>query len=131
MSAVTLGLPRAAEALHARPRHEPCFDDVAVDLHSRGKVIRADTPPRGCERAEGRDVLWMLWREGAPAVRAELVGMIDAVELEMFSGGRFRRRWRFLRDVAARRYADRVKARLVARGFRDRRGPARTAAWLD
>jgi hypothetical protein len=54
---------------------------------------------------------------------------MDAVELEMFSGGRFRRRWRFLRDVAARRYAERVRARLFARGFRDRRGDARTGAW--
>jgi hypothetical protein len=102
-----------------------------VDQHSRGKVIRANTPPRGDGRAEGREVLWLLSREGTPHFRAELVGLIDAVELEMFSDGRFRRRWRFLRDVAARRYADRVKARLVARGFRDRRGPARTRAWLD
>jgi len=72
----------------------------------------------------------MLTRPGAPPPRAELVAHIDAVELEMFSGGRFRRRWRFLRDGAARRYAERVKARLVARGFRERRGPGRTGAWL-
>ena len=68
---------------------------------------------------------------GAAPVRAELIGLIDGVELEMFSGGRFRRRWRFLRDVAARRYANRVKARLAARGFVDRRGPARTGAWPE
>ena len=71
----------------------------------------------------------MLSRPGAAAVRAELVGLIDGVELETFSGGRFRRRWRFLRDVAARRYAERVKARLLARGFQDRRGEGRTGAW--
>jgi hypothetical protein len=59
------------------------------------------------------------------------VAHIDAVELEMFSDGRFRRRWRFLRDTAARHYADRVKARLVARGFRERRGSDRTTAWPD
>ena len=74
-------------------------------------------------------MLWLLSRDGAPAVRAELVGLIDGVELELFSGGRFRRRWRFLRDVAARRYADRLKTRLAGRGFRDRRGDARTMAW--
>ena len=96
-----------------------------------GKVVRADTPPRGRDRAEEREVLWMLSREGSGPLRADLVALIDAVELEMFSGGRFRRRWRFLRDVAARRYADRVKSRLLARGFQDRRGPARTAAWLE
>jgi hypothetical protein len=73
----------------------------------------------------------MLTQTDSPAIRAELVGLIDAVELEMFSGGRFRRRWRFLRDMAARRYADRVKDRLTARGFRDRRGGGRTTAWLN
>jgi hypothetical protein len=97
----------------------------------KGRVIRADTPPRHNGHPEAREVLWMLSREGAVSPRAELVGLIDGVELEMFSGGRFRRRWRFLRDVAARRYADRVKARLVARGYRDRRGPTRTGAWLE
>jgi hypothetical protein len=71
----------------------------------------------------------MLTREGAPPARAELVAHVDAVELEMFSGGAFRRRWRFLRDVAARRYAERVKARMVGRGFRDRRSEGRTGAW--
>lgn len=73
----------------------------------------------------------MLSRERSGPLRAELVGMMDAVELEMFSAGRFRRRWRFLRDVAARRYADRVKSRLMARGFQDRRHPGRTSTWLD
>ena len=72
----------------------------------------------------------MLSRADAPPVRAELVALIDGVELEMFSDGRFRRRWRFLRDAAARQYAARVRARLTARGFEDRRGAGRTRAWL-
>ena len=71
----------------------------------------------------------MLSRDAAAPIRAELVALIDGVELEMFSGGRFRRRWRFLRDAAARHYAGRVKARLLARGFQDRRGDKRTTAW--
>lgn len=95
----------------------------------RGKVIRADTPPRHDAEPEAREVLWMLSREGATPVRAELVALIDGVELEMFSGVRFRRRWRFIRDVAARRYAERVRRRLAARGFEDRRRPSRTTAW--
>jgi hypothetical protein len=95
----------------------------------KGRVIRADTPPRHGGDPEAREVLWMMSREGVAPPRAELVGLIDGVELEMFSGDRFRRRWRFLRDVAARRYADRVKARLRARGFQDRRGDGRTGAW--
>jgi hypothetical protein len=73
----------------------------------------------------------MLSREGGAPARAELVGLIDGVELEMFSGDRFRRRWRFIRDAAARRYADRVKARLLTRGHHDRRGPTRTGAWPE
>jgi hypothetical protein len=73
----------------------------------------------------------MMHRDDANPARAELVALMDGVELEMFSGGRFRRRWRFLRDVAARRYAERVKARLSARGFQDRRSPARTTTWPD
>lgn len=73
----------------------------------------------------------MLSREGAAQPRAELVSLTDAVELEMFSGRRFRRRWRFLRDVAARRYAERVRIRLLARGYRERRGPERTTFWLE
>ncbi len=72
----------------------------------------------------------MLTRHAAPPIRAELVAHIDAVELELFSGGVFRRRWRFLRDVAARRYAERLRRRLATRGFRDRRGDERTVAWL-
>ena len=87
------------------------------------------TPPRHDAEPEGREVLWLMSRQGATPARADLVGLIDAVELEMFSGGRFRRRWRFLRDVAARRYAERVKTRLYARGFRDCRGSGRTGAW--
>jgi hypothetical protein len=95
-----------------------------------GRVIRADTPPRYDAAPEGREVLWMLSRPLSAPARAELVALMDGVELEMFSGGRFRRRWRFLRDVAARRYARRVRSRLAARGFTDRRGQGRTSAWL-
>ena len=76
-------------------------------------------------------MLWMLSRDGAPSMRAELVGFMDAVELETFSGGTFRRRWRFLRDTTARYYADRLKRRLLARGFVDRRGNGRPGYWPD
>jgi hypothetical protein len=98
---------------------------------NRGRVIRANTPPRRNGHPEARQVLWMLWRNDSAPLRAEIVGLTDAVELEMFSGGRFRRRWRFLRDVAARRYADHVKARLMRRGFDDRRRPGRTHVWPE
>ena len=72
----------------------------------------------------------MLSRGGAARPRAELIAYIDAVELETFSGGVFRRRWRFLRDATARQYAERVKRRMLGRGFVDRRGDGRTGVWL-
>ena len=100
-----------------------------MNSSSGGKVIRASTPPRGVDEPDGREVLWMMSRPSSNPARAELIALTDAFELEMFSAGRFRRRWRFLRDVAARRYAERVKTRLIARGFCDRRGDARTSAW--
>ena len=74
-------------------------------------------------------MLWMLSGDRGRTIRVELVAFIDAVELETFSGGTFKRRWRFLRDATARHYADRLKRRLLARGFVDRRGDARTGAW--
>jgi hypothetical protein len=114
------------------PRHSACFRlSVGPPEKTRGRVIRADTPPRHPTDPEGREVLWMLLREGAAPARAELVGLIDGVELEMFSGARFRRRWRFLRDVVARTYAERVRARLLARGFNDRRARERPSIWVE
>jgi len=72
----------------------------------------------------------MLSRDAATPVRAELVGLIDGVELELFSGAQFRRRWRFIRDATARQYAERVKSRLLTRGFRDRRTGGRPSVWI-
>jgi hypothetical protein len=51
------------------------------------------------------------------------------VEVELFRGETFRRRWRFLTDSAARRYAARLRARLERRAFRERRAPQRTTVW--
>jgi hypothetical protein len=67
-------------------------------------------------------VLWILHRaDNTLILRSELVGFTDAVELELFGDSFLRRRWRFLRDVEARRYADRLRGRLIARGFEQRR----------
>ena len=101
-----------------------------MNLPSReGRVVRASTPPRHGGETEEREVLWMLSRRGSPSVRADLVAFTDAIELETFTDGTFRRRWRFLRDTTARQYADRLKRRLLSRGFVDRRGDKRTTAW--
>ena len=86
----------------------------------RGHVIRSPTPPRGPIELDARETLWMLARSpGQPIVRADLVALADAVELETFEGGQLRRCLRFLRDTGARRYAERLGERLRARGFTD------------
>jgi hypothetical protein len=106
-----------------------CRELVNSSGSGHGRVIRADTPPRRGIEPDGREVLWLLSRQGAVPIRAELVSFFDAVELEVFGGGTLRRRWRFIRDTAARNYADRLKRRLLTRKFVDRRGGDRTIAW--
>jgi hypothetical protein len=72
----------------------------------------------------------MMFRQGAPAYRADLVAYADAVELELYSEGRLRRQLRFLRDAGARAYAERICEALGRRGFIDRRSPSRPDSWL-
>jgi hypothetical protein len=60
-----------------------------------------------------------------------LIGLTDGVEIELFRGGTFRRRWRFLTDASARGYATRLRARLERRSFRERRTALRTSVWLE
>jgi len=95
------------------------------------RVIRAPTPPRGRDsQPDARQTLWELRNgEGAP-IRAELIGLTDGVEIELFRGDEFRRRWRFLTDAAARGYAARLRARLERRSFRERRNPQRPSIWI-
>ena len=50
-------------------------------------------------------------------VNVVLVALTDGVELEVWADGTLRRRSRFLRDTEARKYSDRLAARLTRRGF--------------
>lgn len=98
-----------------------------MDRNDRGRVIRAQTPPRGPIDTEAREALWTLSPpSGEPIIRADLVALADAAELETFCSGTFRRRRRYLRDAGARRYAERLRARLLARGFSEPPGPLHT-----
>jgi hypothetical protein len=45
------------------------------------------------------------------------VALSDGVELEVWADGSLRRRARFLRDTQARKYSDRLAARLSRRGY--------------
>lgn len=48
-----------------------------------------------------------------------LVALTDGVEVEVRVDGVLRRRYRFLRDTEARKYSDRLSARLRHRGFQN------------
>ena len=50
-------------------------------------------------------------------VNVVLVALTDGVELEVWADGSLRRRSRFLRDTEARKYCDRLTARLARRGY--------------
>lgn len=50
-------------------------------------------------------------------VNLVLVALTDGVELEVWADGTLRRRSRFLRDTEARKYSERLAARLARRGY--------------
>jgi hypothetical protein len=50
-------------------------------------------------------------------INVVLVALTDGVELEVWADGTLRRRSRFLRDTEARKYSDRLTARLGRRGY--------------
>ena len=51
-------------------------------------------------------------------VNVVLVALTDGVELEVWADGTLRSRSRFLRDTEARKYSERLAARLERRGYR-------------
>lgn len=93
------------------------------------RVIRAPTPPRDGSHTDARETLWELRNGDGDPIRVELIALTDGVEIELFRGMAFRRRWRFLTDSAARGYAARLRTRLERRAFRERRNPHRTSFW--
>lgn len=56
-------------------------------------------------------------RASSQTVNVVLVALTDAVELEVWADGALRRRSRFLRDTEARKYSERLSARLERRGY--------------
>jgi len=65
---------------------------------------------------DGRQSLAIL-RACNQTVNVVLVALTDGVELEVWADGSLRRRSRFLRDSEARKYSDRLSARLARRGY--------------
>ena len=72
-----------------------------------------------------REVLWLLWRQGSPPVRATVIALPDAVELEVQFGEAAEGRWRFVRVAAALGHAAKLRQQLEDDGFRDRRATSR------
>jgi hypothetical protein len=65
---------------------------------------------------DGRQSVALLSRPDQ-TVHVVLVALTDAVEVEVYGDGSLRRRARFIRDTQARRYVDRLVARLERRGY--------------
>lgn len=65
---------------------------------------------------DARQTLAVL-RGCSQTVNLVLVALTDGVELEVWADGTLRRRSRFLRDTEARKYSDRLTARLTRRGY--------------
>jgi hypothetical protein len=71
---------------------------------------------RAAINEDGRQTLAML-RGCSQTINVVLVALTDGVELEVWADGTLRRRARFLRDSEARKYSDRLAARLSRRGY--------------
>lgn len=84
-----MGKPTLA---HVRP---PVRDGIHEDARQSLAVLRGDRQ----------------------TVNVVLVALSDGVELEVWADGALRRRSRFLRDSEARKYSDRLTARLTRRGY--------------
>ena len=71
---------------------------------------------RGEISEDARQTLALLQRSDQ-TVNVVLVALTDGVEVELYADGSLRRRLRFIRDTEARKYADRLASRLLARGY--------------
>jgi hypothetical protein len=82
------------------------------------KPTSADVRPavRDGFHEEARETLQLL-RGSRQTVNVVLVALTDGVELEVWADGALRRRSRFLRDTEARKYSERLSARLTRRGY--------------
>lgn len=81
------------------------------------KNTNVHAPVRNEIAEDGRESLALL--QGCrQTVNVVLVALTDGVELEVWADGALRRRSRFLRDTEARKYSDRLAARLERRGYR-------------
>jgi hypothetical protein len=81
------------------------------------KASRTVPAARGAINEDARETVAILKRPNQ-TVNLVVVALTDGVEAEVWADGMLRRRCRFLRDTEARKYTDRLAARLAQRGFR-------------
>jgi hypothetical protein len=74
-------------------------------------------PSREHIHEDARESLALL-RACRQTVNVVLVALTDGVELEVWADGVLRTRSRFLRDTEARKFSERLTARLRRRGYR-------------
>jgi hypothetical protein len=77
--------------------------------------------PQRTHISEDARQTFALLRRHDQTVNLVLVALTDGVEVELYADGAFRRRLRFLRDSEARKYMDRLAARLGTRGYAQER----------
>jgi hypothetical protein len=80
------------------------------------RPVTFHAPSRARITEDARQTVAMLRRPGQ-TINVVLVALTDGVEVEVWADGVLRRRARFLRDTEARKYAEKLAARLRSRGF--------------
>jgi hypothetical protein len=86
-------------------------------MMTKTNTVEMRPPTRDQIAEDARQTLAML-QGCSQTVNVVLVALTDGVELEVWADGTLRRRSRFLRDTAARKYSDRLATRLERRGYR-------------
>jgi len=108
------------------------FPDGHVSQGSRspGLVRRpgANVPHDGPPDTE--QTLWSIRRGTDLPISAVLASYGPAVELHLYCGDTLRRQLRFLSDLPPVKYAERIRTRLEARGYRESRRDRRAVHWL-
>ena len=81
------------------------------------KTLGFRTPSRDAIKEDARESVALL-RRPDQTINLVLVALTDGVEVEIWVDGVLRRRSRFLRDTEARKYSDKLVARLLTRRFK-------------
>lgn len=90
----------------------------------------ADRKPARVVQPHARQTLWTLRRLAEPPVTAVLLSYDHGVELHLYCGSALRRQLCFLRELPPVKYAERLRGKLEARGYKEGRRDRRVERWL-